>query len=373
MLTKDFKNLGIASCIYFFSSNMISMFLPVYYAKLGLNINQIAVLLLATFILIGLLPITLLEFIRNFERLICFGVFFTMIFHALLIFVKNPVFLGIAYGLSIATFWPSFNLLQFRLSESTVRARSVSLFSIIIPSIASITGPAVGGLIIENFGFPILLGSCVALYFAALIFFTRVKFRRESHGLLIPRWRKISIFFITFIIFGMSQAYWLAYPLFVSRISETISRMGFVLALTSLVVSVITFLVNWLSDVKMRRAEFTVIGVVLNAIWFFLIGHATTPQQIVLLSALSGLASAFTISWLAHYGDSFSQEHYASILVLMEVGLMLGRMINLVPTIIFIAEENYFSYFSLLGTFILLNIPFLVYGKHVEKEVLAKK
>ncbi|MEM2466460.1 MAG: hypothetical protein QXZ47_04095, partial [Candidatus Bathyarchaeia archaeon] len=63
----------------------------------------------------------------------------------------------------------------------------------------------------------------------------------------------------------------------------------------------------------------------------------------------------------------------ASILVLMEVGLMLGRMINLVPTIIFIAEENYFSYFSLLGTFILLNIPFLVYGKHVEKEVLAKK
>ncbi|MEM0007821.1 MAG: MFS transporter [Candidatus Bathyarchaeia archaeon] len=361
----DFENLGVASFIYFFSSNMTSMFLPVYYVTLGLSIIQIAVLLLVTFTIIGLLPITLLRFVRNFERVICFGVLFTMVFYILLIYVKNPVVLGVTYGLGIATFWPSFNLLQFRLSESTVRARSVSLFSIIIPSIASIAGPAVGGLIIENFGFPILLGLCVALYFAALIFFTRVKFRREAHGLLIPRGRRISIFFITFIIFGMSEAYWLAYPLFINRISETTSRMGFVLALTSLVVSAITFLVNWLSDVKMRRVEFAVIGVVLNAVWFFLIGHATAPQQIVLLSALSGLASAFTISWFAHYGNSFSREHYASILVLMEVGLMLGRIVNLVPTVLLIAEENYFGYFMLLGIFILLTIPFLVCSKHI--------
>ncbi|MEM4713912.1 MAG: hypothetical protein QXQ61_05135, partial [Candidatus Bathyarchaeia archaeon] len=130
---KDFKNLGVASCIYFFSSNMISMFLPVYYVTFGLSISQIAVLLLFTFMIIGLLPITLLRFVRNFERIICLGVLFTMLFYTLLIYVKNPVVLGVAYGLSIATFWPSFNLLQFRLSESSVRARSVSLFSIIIP------------------------------------------------------------------------------------------------------------------------------------------------------------------------------------------------------------------------------------------------
>jgi len=175
----DFKSLVVASSVYFFSSNLTSMFLPVYYVTLGLSISQIAVLLLFTFLIIGLLPITLLRFVRNFERLICLGVLFTMVFYVLLLYVKNSVVLGVAYGLGIATFWPSFNLLQFRLSTSSIRARSVSLFSIIIPSVASIVGPAVGGLIIECFGFHAVLLVSVVLYFVSLTFFMRVKFERE--------------------------------------------------------------------------------------------------------------------------------------------------------------------------------------------------
>ncbi len=53
----------------------------------------------------------------------------------------------------------------------------------------------------------------------------------------------------------------MAYPLFVRGVSETLSRMGFVLALSGVAVFIITFLVNWLSDIKMRRVEFTIIGV----------------------------------------------------------------------------------------------------------------
>lgn len=366
MQTGDFKNLSVASSIYFFSSNLTSMFLPVYYVTLGLSISQITALLLATFVIIGLLPITLLRFVRSFERLICLGVLLTMVFYTLLMYTKNSVVLGVAYGLSIATYWPSFNLLQFRLSEANIRARSVSLFSIIIPSIASIAGPAAGGLIIENFGFHTLLAASVILYFVALVFFTRVKFREEAYRFLLPKSRKLPVFFATFIFFGLVEAYWLAYPLFVSKISETLSRMGFVLALSSVIVSIMTFLVNWLSDIKMKRVEFTIIGVVLNAVWFQLIGFAAMPQHIVLLSALSGLAGAFTISWFAHYGDSFSREHYASILVLMEVGLMIGRTVNLIPTCIFISKGDYPSYFAALGGFTLLLIPFLAYSKHVD-------
>jgi len=139
--------------------------------------------------------------------------------------------------------------------------------------------------------------------------------------------------------------------------------MGFVYASTSLIISAITFLVNWLSDIKMQRTEFTAVGVVLNAAWFFLVGYATAPRHIVFLSALSGLAGAFTISWFAHYGDSFNREHYASILVLMEVGLMVGRIMNLIPTYIFISVGNYKSYFTLLGALILSIVPLLAYSK----------
>jgi len=77
----------------------------------------------------------------------------TMLFYVALIFVKNPLILGLAQGVSLATFWPSFNLLQFRLSGAKARARTISLYSSIIPSIAGIFGPATGGFMIQNFGF----------------------------------------------------------------------------------------------------------------------------------------------------------------------------------------------------------------------------
>jgi MFS family permease len=363
MQTGEFKALIVAASIYFFASNLTGMFLPAYYISIGLSIIDIATLLLLTFLIIGILPIILLRFIKNFESLICLGVALTMVFYKILIYVKNPLVIGVAYGLSIATYWPSFNLLQFRLSQSSIRARSVSLFSIIIPSVASVAGPAAGDLIIENLGFQSLFVLAIILYFCALVYLLRVPFKAEGHGLVVPWSRKFSIFFITFIIFGFSETYWLAYPLLVNRISETLSRMGFILALSSIILSILTFLVNWLSDVKMRRAEFTAIGVILNVFWFFLIGFASKPHEIVLLSALSGLASAFTISWFAHYGDSFDRKHYASILVMMETGLMIGRMINLLPTCIFISEGEYPTYFMLIGVCTLILIPFLLWQR----------
>jgi hypothetical protein len=74
-----------------------------------------------------------------------FGIISTMFFFIALVYTKNPIFLGLTNGLGIATFWPSFNLLQFRLSESAARARTISLLSSIIPYMTSIIGPAVGG------------------------------------------------------------------------------------------------------------------------------------------------------------------------------------------------------------------------------------
>ncbi|MGB9740637.1 MAG: MFS transporter [Candidatus Bathyarchaeia archaeon] len=363
MQKSTFKTLAIAVSVFFFASNLTGMFLPVYYIESGLKISDIAILLLIAFLIIGFLPTILLKVTKNFEQIIRVGILLTMLFYVVLIFVKNSIVIGLVYGLSMATFWPSFNLLQFRLSESNVRARTVSLFSSIIPSIASIVGPAVGGLVIENFGFQLLFALSIILYLIALIFSMRIQFKAETYRLSVPLNRKFTLFFVTFIIFGMSEAYWLAYPLFVDKISVTTSMMGVVLALTGIVMSVITFLVNWLSDIKMRRVEFAMIGALLNAIWFFLIGFASTIHEIVMLSTLSGLASAFTISWFAHYGDSFGREYYASILVLMEAGLMVGRIINLLPTCLLISQGNFLGYFVLLGVFSLSVIPFLVISK----------
>ncbi|MEM3730201.1 MAG: hypothetical protein QW667_04700 [Candidatus Bathyarchaeia archaeon] len=354
------KTLALVVSIYFFTNNLSGMFLTVYFRELGLSLAEIVEILLFTFLVIGLLPITLLHFVKNFEGIISFGILSTMLFYITLMFVRNPIILGLAYGLSTATFWPSFNLLQFRLSESTTRARTVSLFSSIIPSIASITGPAAGGFIIQNFGFASLFTVSIALYFVAFLVSMRVEFKPEIQKFSIPKARVFKIFFVTFIIFGLSEAYWIAYPLFVYGISGTPLSMGIVLALSSILISAVTFLVNWLSDVKMARAKFAIVGAILHATWYYTIANASSSYEIVGLSILSGLASAFSISWLAHYGDLFGKEYYASNLVMMEVGLMIGRIVNLAPTFIFLSNANYSSYFILLGIFSLLLIPLFI-------------
>jgi hypothetical protein len=327
---------------------------------MGLGISEIIEILFVTFIIIGLLPLALLKFIKNFERAINLGVFFTMPFYIALIFIRNPAILGLAYGLSIATFWPSFNLLQFRLTESKVRARTISLFSSIIPSIASIIGPATGGFIIQNFGFTRLFITVLVLYFVALVFSINIRFKPETCESQIPKSGKFTIFFIGFILLGFIESYWLAYPFFVYTIFGSTLSMGVVYTISATMITVLAFLVNWFSDIKLARVKFAMIGAMLNALWYFAIAFASTTYQIVALALLSGLASVFSLSWFAHYGDSFKKEYYASILVMMEVGLMIGRTANLIPTYIFIKEANYTSYFVLLGTVSLSLIPVFV-------------
>ena len=360
------KALAFVVTIFFFTNNLSGSFLPVYYkTEMGLNLEEIVEILFFTFIVIGLLPLVLLKFIKNFEGVIIFGILSTMLFFTALIYVKNPILLGLIYGLSIATFWPSFNLLQFRLSESHIRARTVSLFSSIIPSLTSIVGPAIGGFIISGFSFQSLFAVSIMLHLAAFLFSTRIKFKPETYEFAIPKRKMFIVFFLTFTLLGLSEAYWIAYPLFVYTLSETVLQMGLVLALSAVLMCIITFLVNWLSDIKKARVEFAIIGTILNALWFFAIASVSTMYQIVVLSGVSGLASAFSISWFAHYGDSFGKENYASILVMMEVGLMFGRIINLVPTYLFISEANYSSYFMLLGSVSLLLIPLYVLSKRI--------
>lgn len=364
MQNSSTKTLATVVTIFFFTNSLSGSFLPVYYNKeLGLSISGIVEILLFTYLLVGLLPLFLLRRVRSFERIISFGIFFTMIFYIVLIFVRNPIILGLAYGLSLATFWPSYNLLQFQLGESRVRARTVSLYSSIIPSITGIMGPAVGGFVAQSFRFEALFTCAVALYIIAFSLSLRIRFRSEPHRFSIPKDRRFYIFFPTFILLGLSEAYWLAYPLFVFSVSGTVLNMGVVLAFSAIVISFTTFVVNWLSDIKRARVAFVFIGTALNAAWFFCISFASTTYAIVALSLLSGLAGAFSISWFAHYGDSFNKEHYASILVLMEFGLMIGRVSNLVPTYIFISDANYAGYFRLLGTVLLFLIPFYILSR----------
>jgi hypothetical protein len=357
MQASSLKALAVVTSIFFFTSSLSGSFLTIYFKESGLTVPEIATLLLFTFVVIGFIPAILLRSVRDFERIMIVGIFTTMLFYIIAIFTKDPVVLGLSYGLSIATFWPSFNLLQFRLSEVKIRARTVSLFSAIIPSVASIVGPMTASLIIESFDFAALFMTAVGLYLVAFVLCIRMRFQPESQRLSLPKTPTFAIFFLTFIVLGFSETYWVANPFLFFAISETILNMGFVMTSSAILVTAIYLLVNWLSDIAGNRVIFTIIGTALNFIWYLAIPFSSTTYHIVALSLLSGFAGAFTLSWFAHYADCFGKEQHASILVLMEIGLMIGRILNLVPTVLFIPNGEYVSYYWLSGIVLLLLIP----------------
>lgn len=367
MSSSSLKALVAMVVLFFFTNNLSGSFLPIYFRDQGLSIIEIVTILLFTFIVLGFVPVVFLKLVKNFEKVISVGIFTTMLFYIALIWIKSPLILGLAQGASLATFWPSFNLLQFRLGSAKTRARTISLYSSIIPSIAGIVGPATGGIIIQSFSFTSVFIVAVALYLIAFLLSFKVPYKPEANDFSIPRNRMFAVFFASFIIVGLSETYWLAYPFLLYNISGTVLNMGLVLAVTGILISAITFSINWASDVKKTRIEFAVIGTVLSAMWYFGVGFATSTSQIVVLSLLSGFANAFRISWFAHYGDSFTNSQYASILVMMETGLMIGRIVNLAPTYIFVSQANYTGYFILLGIVVLSLIPLYLISKNNDR------
>lgn len=360
------RTLAVAVTFFFFASSLSGVFLPIYYVDAGMSISDIIIILLFTFILAGLLPTILMYSSRNFERLISLGILTTVLFYVALIYVKNPVFLGLAYGLSMATFWPSFNLLQFRLSETGGRAFLISVMWVGIPSLTGIFGSAVGGFVVETFGFLALFLVSIALYMASFVFSLKIRCKPEVQRFSVPRNMVFVIFMITFVLWGWSESYWLAYPLFVRSVSSSILQTGLIFAASSLIMTFANLSINKLSDIKGTRVEFAVTGSILYALWYFAIAYASTAMEIVVLSFLSGFATAFSISWFAYYGDSFGREHYATILVMMEVGFMIGRILNLAPTYFYITAYDYTEYLMLLGVVSLFLIPFYFLSKKVK-------
>jgi len=358
------KILAITVSIFFFTTYLSETFLVIYFKnELGMSVPQIIVIMGFTFLVTGLLPILLLKTTRNFERIISLGIVSTLLFFvALALKVTNPVILGLVNGLSIATFWPSFNLLQFRLTETKERAFRMSMLSHAIPSMAGIIGPAIGGLVIGTYGFPILFAASIILFFASLITSMKIRYKPENQKISVPKNGTFKIFMIVFVLMGLAEGGWLAYPFFVLNLSSTYINMGLVVASSSLIITLANLSINKLSDIKGVRVEFTIMSVILSAIWYFAIAHATDMIQIVALSSLSGLAGAFWLSWFAYFGDSFGREYHASILVMMEVALMMGRIVNLIPTYYFITDSNpnYSGYFIMLSLLSLLLIPFLI-------------
>jgi MFS family permease len=353
---------ALAIFFYYLSHSTIGIFLPNYYLSVGLSVNQIVLLSSLMFIILGFLPLLNLKyFSKYFERFMILGLVSNAVFFALLIFVKNPLVLGIAYGISLATFYPAFNLMIFRFTDIKQRGMLVMLLYIVLPNLTGIIGPALGGALIHFFSFNITFVLGISLMIVAAILAFNVKYKPVKDNIVIPKDKLFWVFAAIIIIWGMMEVSWIAYPMFLYSITGGFLNMGIVSSVLAIIFTVIAIVVGKISEVHKHRMGFAFLGFVLTSVWFFAIAFVKTVSQLIAVSIIGGLGGVFILALFSIYGDFFQRKYHATMIVLWETFLMFGRLVSLIPIAFFINQFDFHNYFLTIG-FISLTvmIPFTI-------------
>jgi MFS family permease len=350
MANRSLVYLAAVTVFYTLASSATGVFLPNYFLESGLGVNQMILLYAVMFATLGILPILTLKFLpKLFEKLLIAGLILGMLFYFLLGFVKNPVILGFVLGLSYATFWPSFNFLLLSFTNVRRRGFVISLLYFVLPTFASITGIFLGGVFINFFKFNALFLLAIMFMFLALVFSLRIEYVSVEGDFKIPRSRLLLLFGIITIIYGFSDVTFIAYPLFLHKLTGGFLEMGILGSFLSIIFAIVSLIAGRISSAVKHRITFAFFGMAMGSLWLIMLSFVQNVPQLVGVSVFYGFSGAFGLFLFALYGDFFKRKHHATLVVLWEVFLMFGRLANLIPVGIFIGSYNFKGYFLVVG------------------------
>ncbi len=344
-------HLTLIAFFYSLASSASGLFLPSYFLQAGLTINQMVILWGVMFIMLGILPIIALKFLaRHFERLLGVGLLLQVAFYAMLGTVKDPVILGLVQGVSLAAFWPSFNLLLLKSTRVVKRSDAVSVIGVAVPRVASIVGPLLGGVVISLLRFGSLFALSIVFLLLALASSTRIKYAQAKADFKLRNGWLIILLGVIVAINGFSNSIgYIAYPLFVNKLSGSFLNAGLLVSAIGVVFIAIALVVGRMSHVERKRIDFVVLGIIVYSAWLIAMAYTQDATQFVAISVLLGLAGTFSVQLFSIYGDFFKRNQYATAVALWEVFLMIGRVAGLAPVSTFISGSDFRSYFILFG------------------------
>ncbi len=370
--------LGLIVSLAMLAFTLISIFLPNFYLASGLSINQIALLWFVTFVIASGLPLVVLKFFpKYFEKMLMLSFVFGMLFLAALVFAKNPVLLGILNGLFFLTFWPAFNLMLFRLTGTKERSFIIGFVLIALPSLVSIAAPAIGVAAIEFFGFNSLFALAGGVLAIAFVLSLKLKYEPAQYDFALPKgqWPMFALLGITTILFGFSEVHRIVYPLFIKFFSNGFLNMGILATVLTAIIVVMSLVVGKIAETKGHRILFAALNMILFPISLLVLAFAANFYHLAAASVITGIGGAFSIMLFSLFGDFFDRRHHATLIAVRENFLMIGRMANLVPVVVFMnaAPYNFSGYFWTVGLLSLTAIiPFgLMYWLNNKKGVAA--
>jgi len=359
LANRELNELYASIAIRHFALSMISIFIPIFLLKIGFTITQT----LAFYTIITIthaffsLPVAKIAGKYGFKHLIIFSIPLRLIFYSLLYTLEHsPLFffiLPLIIGIERSLFWTGYHVDFAKFSDQKNRARELGTAKIII-SLATITGPLLGGLFITNIGFNFLL-ILVSLLLILSIFpliLSSDKHEKIDTSLKgIFRGQKIKDFF-SFLGHGIEGAVFdTIWPIFIFFIIlNNYTSLGTVHTLSLIFSLLFIIIIGKLAD-KNRRKILRA-GALINSLIWIMKYNIKTAFQVFTIDSLQGISKKLiNIPFNALGYDKANKDKVLRFIVFREFSVNLGSAI-LFFIMIFIANLK-ISFFIGVGASLL--------------------
>lgn len=344
---REVKELYMATTMVNFALAMVMFWEPIYLYQMGYPLTKILLFYFITYLgYIVLMPIGA-KFAKKqgYEASLLVGTCLYAFFYIALYLIKDyPVLFYVAaiiYTWQKTFYWPAYHANFARFSDAKEEGREVSAMTV-ATSLVYIIGPALAGLIIATLGYAVLFVVVSVIFFASNIphlmtkeVFTPSSFRYlDVYKRLFSRQNRKSL--IAYFGFGEEFVVLVIWPIFISIVVSNVLDTGLIVALATLVTTIITLYIGKLSDKSIKHRVLSLGSVFYSLAWFIRI-FITNATGIFFLDTFSRLGKntiavpLTTITYeRAKSLKSDQHHHIMSNIVFFEMSLALGKLLAIV-------------------------------------------
>ncbi len=347
----------------------VMIFEPIYLYTLGYSVKQILLFFLGMYLFYFIImPLGAKHAnARGYEKSILVSTFF-LVFYYLCLFSLDKITLLIYVAPIMLAFqktfyWPGYHADFARFSDEREQARQISTLRV-INNLVYILGPLAGGLIITIASFEVLFVVVILLIvisnFPLLMTKEKVVQKPFSYSnaykRILKKHHRRKLF--AYMGFGEELVVMILWPIFIYLIIENFFVLGSIVALATLVTAIVTLYVGRISD-KKHKHPIIRLGSSLYAISWALRAFASTTAHVFLIDSLSRISKNMIYVPLTAITYFRARKYNIMNSVLFfEMGLVLGKLVALVGTIIVISifglDIGFLFAFLLAGSMSLL-------------------
>lgn len=377
-LTRQVRELYSTTLILDLAVSMIAIFEPaflyLYFSKffsLTATLQCVALFYLAVYLVYFFLMPVGAKFARRFgyENSIAIASIFQIIFYLSLFSINlfpPAIFLAsVFYGVAKTFFWPAYHSNFAKFSSTGEQGRQLSnLYA--LESIVFISGPLLGGLILNFFGFKVLFVVVSILLLASNIpmLITKEVFDPKTYSYLDSfrrLWQGVKdrrVF--SYLGFGEEWIALTMWPIFMFLTAKDFLGLGIISSSSIFVTTLVILFVGRLAD---KNNKITILrwGAIFYFFSWLLKILARTATGIVMLDIYSRISKNFiALPLTAGLYDDAQQASTMDTVMFFEMSLVIGKIVAILACllVLFVSTPGWNSMFILAGLFTLFYLLF---------------